>query len=87
MKNNSILKSLVLVKTTAKRTGIALLLGFATLSLTVGDKSSPPELKTRHPHPSKVPGLRPSHESTRARQTSPPCFRCLRWRLASDGFK
>ena len=36
MKNNSILNSLVLVKTNAKRKVMAFLLGFATLSLAVG---------------------------------------------------
>jgi hypothetical protein len=36
MKNNSILNSLVLVKTNARRKVMALLLGFATLSLAVG---------------------------------------------------
>jgi hypothetical protein len=40
MKNNSISKSLVLVKTNAKRTVMALLLGFATFSLAVGGMSS-----------------------------------------------
>ena len=40
MKNNSKLKSLVLVKTNAKRTVMALLLGFATLFLAVGGMSS-----------------------------------------------
>jgi hypothetical protein len=40
MKNNSILKSLGLLKTNAKRTVIALLLGFVTFFLAVGGMSS-----------------------------------------------
>ena len=40
MKNNSILNSLVLAKANAKRSGMALLLGFVTFSLAVGGMSS-----------------------------------------------
>jgi hypothetical protein len=40
MKNNSILNSVVLAKANAKRSGMALLLGFATFSLAVGGMSS-----------------------------------------------
>jgi hypothetical protein len=40
MKNNSILNSLVLAKANAKRSGMALLLGFATFSLAVGGMTS-----------------------------------------------
>jgi hypothetical protein len=47
VKNNSILKSLVLVKT-------ALLLGFATISLTVGDKSS--TARAEDPTPAPIQG-------------------------------
>ena len=51
MKNNSILNSLVLVKTNAKRTVIALLLGFATFSLAVGGLSSTARAEDGTPAP------------------------------------
>ena len=51
MKNSSILKSLVLVKTTAKRTGMALLLEFATFSRTVGEKGSTARAEDTTPAP------------------------------------
>jgi hypothetical protein len=47
MKHKSISKSLVLAKTNAKRTVMALLLGFATLALAVGGMSSTAEAQTR----------------------------------------
>jgi hypothetical protein len=51
MKNKSILKSLVLVKTNAKRTVMALLLGFATSSLAVGGLSSIARAQNGEPAP------------------------------------
>lgn len=51
MKNNSILKSFVLVMTNTKRTVIALLLGFATFSLAVGGMSSTARADDRAPAP------------------------------------
>ncbi len=54
MKNNSILTSLVLLKTNAKRTVMALLLGFATLSLAVGSMSS--TARAEDPTPAHVQG-------------------------------
>jgi hypothetical protein len=51
MKNNSILNSLVLVKTNAKRTVMALLLGFATFSLAVGGMSSTARAQNGTPAP------------------------------------
>jgi hypothetical protein len=51
MKNKSILKSLVLVKTNAKRTVMALLLGFTTFSLAVGGMSSTARAEEGTPAP------------------------------------
>jgi hypothetical protein len=51
MKNNSISKSFVLVKTNAKRTVMALLLGFATFSLAVGGMSSTARAQAGTPAP------------------------------------
>jgi len=51
MKNKSILKSLVLVKTNAKRTVMALLLGFTTFSLAVGGMSSTARAEDGTPAP------------------------------------
>jgi hypothetical protein len=51
MKNKSILKSLVLVKTNAKRTVMALLLGFVTFSLAGGGMSSTARAQDGTPAP------------------------------------
>jgi hypothetical protein len=51
MKNNSIWESLILVKTNAKRTVMALLLGFAALSLAVGGMSSTARAEDQTPTP------------------------------------
>jgi hypothetical protein len=51
MKNKSILKSLILVKTSAKRTVMALLLGFATFSLAGGGMSSTARAQDGTPAP------------------------------------
>ena len=51
MKNNSILNSLVLAKANAKRSGLALLLGFATLSLAVVGMTSTARAQEGTPAP------------------------------------
>jgi hypothetical protein len=51
MKNNSIVKSLALAKANAKRTVMALLLGFATFSLAVGGMNSTARAQDGTPAP------------------------------------
>ena len=51
MKNNSVLKILVLAKINAKRAMMAMLLGFATFSLAVGGMSSTASAQDRTPAP------------------------------------
>ena len=51
MKNNSIVKSLVLAKANAKRKVMAMLLGFATFSLAVGGMSSTAKAQDGTPAP------------------------------------
>ena len=73
MKNNSILNSLVLAKANAKRSGMALLLGFATLA--AGGISLTARAQGRTPAPIQGTWLQTVTRSTKAGQPSPPRFR------------
>ena len=86
MKNNSILNSLVLAKANAKRSGMALLLGFATFSLAVGGMSltARAQRSDTRTHPRRLDQHHHADQQWRIYLHRRGIV-CRGWRLASDG--
>ena len=87
MKNNSIVKSLVLAKANAKRKVMAMLLGFATFSLAVGGMSSTAKAQDGTPAPVQGSWLTAiARITSRRKLPRSDVLECGR-RVASDRFK